>query len=50
MGSIANKEQQPMSIYPYTYLIKHNPTNTFYYGVRWKNVRLGVSEIGRAHV
>lgn len=20
---------------PYTYLLKHNPTNTFYYGVRW---------------
>ena len=30
-----------MSIYtPYTYLIHHTPTNTFYYGVRWKNVRL----------
>lgn len=30
-----------MSIYtPYTYLIHHIPTNTYYYGVRWKNVRL----------
>ena len=25
---------------PYTYLVRHNPTNTVYYGVRWKNVRL----------
>jgi hypothetical protein len=30
-----------MTIYkPYTYLIHHIPTNTFYYGVRWENVRL----------
>jgi len=30
-----------MSIYtPYTYLLHHIPTNTFYYGVRWKNVKL----------
>ena len=28
---------------PYTYLIKHIPTSTFYYGVRWKNVKLGLS-------
>jgi hypothetical protein len=27
---------------PYTYLIKHIPTNKFYYGVRWKNVRLKI--------
>jgi Putative endonuclease segE, GIY-YIG domain len=25
---------------PYTYLVRHKPTNTVYYGVRWKNVRL----------
>ena len=24
----------------YTYLLHHKPTNTWYYGVRWKNVRL----------
>jgi len=24
---------------PYTYLIKHNPTNTYYYGVRYQNVK-----------
>ena len=30
-----------MTIYKsYTYLIKHKPTNTFYYGVRWQNVKL----------
>lgn len=30
-----------MSIYlPYTYLIKHIPTEQYYYGVRWANVRL----------
>jgi hypothetical protein len=28
---------------PYTYLIKHIPTNTFYYGVRWKNIKLGLT-------
>lgn len=33
-----------MTIYsPYTYLLKHVPTNTYYYGVRWKNVRLSRS-------
>lgn len=25
---------------PYTYFIRHIPTNTVYYGVRWKNVKL----------
>jgi hypothetical protein len=35
------KRSTSMSIYtPYTYLIRHIPTNTHYYGVRWKNVRL----------
>jgi hypothetical protein len=24
---------------PYTYLLKHNPTNTYYYGVRYQNVK-----------
>ena len=24
---------------PYTYLLKHKPTNTFYYGVRYQNVK-----------
>jgi len=29
-----------MSIYcAYTYLIHHKPTNTYYYGVRWKNIK-----------
>ena len=29
-----------MSIYSaYTYLIHHKPTNTYYYGVRWKNIK-----------
>lgn len=27
-------------IKPYTYLLKQVDTNTFYYGVRWQNVRL----------
>lgn len=30
-----------MTIYQsYTYLIHHVPTNTYYYGVRWQNIRL----------
>lgn len=28
---------------PYTYLIKHIPSGMVYYGVRWKNVRMGLS-------
>ena len=28
---------------PYTYLLRHAPTNKVYYGVRWKNIKLGLS-------
>ena len=28
---------------PYTYLLHHIPTNTWYYGVRWGNVKLGLT-------
>jgi hypothetical protein len=35
------KRSTSMSIYSaYTYFLHHKPTNTYYYGVRWQNIKL----------
>ncbi len=37
------KHREFDSIHPYTYYVKHIPTGIKYYGVRWRNVTLGLT-------